>query len=176
MRRRTLLAFGSSSILAAPWIVHAETARTFAVHSERRSALCGSLLDPNLNHPFTRQPNLRPVVRFGRRFPTATANARWLSHRRQWHALGAAPYAKGLLFHDDTPISRGIASQASCAGRDGIRQWVRVARPQRMRSRRHLTGSSASGLKRTVRHPLAEALAQPTCLMMPERVAMTDPL
>jgi peptide/nickel transport system substrate-binding protein len=172
MRRRTLLAFGSSSILAAPWIVHAETARTLRFIPNVDLPSVDPVSTPTLTtllHGNTIYDQLFGLDADFQPQPQMLAGYRTDANGTLWELT----LREGLLFHDDTPI----------LARDCVASILRWARRDSYRSALldrtdEIAAASDRVIRIRLKRPfamLAEALAQPTCLMMPERVAMTDP-
>jgi peptide/nickel transport system substrate-binding protein len=172
MQRRTLLIGGCAVSLAAPGIVRAETARVlrFIPNADLPS------LDPvsttsltTLLHGNTIYDQLFGLDAGFQPQPQMLAGHRADADNTLWELN----LREGLLFHDDSPVLARdcVASILRWARRDPYGSAL-LARAE------EITAASDKRIRIRLKRPftlLPQALAQPTCLMMPEHVAMTDP-
>jgi peptide/nickel transport system substrate-binding protein len=172
MQRRTLLACGSAAILAAPRTIRAETGRTLRFIPDVdlpsvdpvstttvTTVLHGNTIYDQL---FSLDAGFQPQ-------PQMLAGHRTDANGTLWELT----LREGLLFHDDTPVLARdcVASIQRWAQRDAYGSAL-LARAD------EITAASDRVIRIRLKRPFAalpEALAQPACLMMPERVAVTDP-
>jgi peptide/nickel transport system substrate-binding protein len=167
--RRTLL--GAAAALAAPAIVRAEAARTlrFIPHADLASIdPIWTTADIARNHGnmvydqlFGLDANFQP-------HPQMVAGTRIEDDGATWNLT----LRDGLLFHDNTPVLA-----RDCAA--SVLRWAkRDAYGSALLARTNeITAPSDKVIRVRLKRPFAllpEALAQPNCVMMPERVARTD--
>jgi peptide/nickel transport system substrate-binding protein len=172
MRRRILLTGSSAVLLSAPRVVRSETARTLRyMPSSDLPTLdptsgggntardhCNTIYDQLFGVDASFQPHPQMVAGFR----TEAGGAIWELTLRD-----------GLLFHDNTPVLARdcVASIRRWAARDsyGISLLARTD---------EIAAPSDRVIRFRLKRPFAllpEALSQPSCVMLPERVAMTDP-
>lgn len=172
MQRRTLLTGGPAAVLAAPRIVQAETVRTLRfipnvdlpsvdpVWTTSFTTLChGNMIYDQL---FGLDASFRPQ-------PQMLASHRTYADNTLWELT----LREGLMFHDNTPVLARdcVASILRWARRDSYGSAL-LARAD------EIAAASDRVIRIRLKRPFAmlpETLAQPACLMMPERAAITDP-
>jgi peptide/nickel transport system substrate-binding protein len=172
MQRRTLLTAGSAAVLVAPRIVKAETERTLRFipnvdlpsvdpvsTTTLTTVLHGNTIYDQL---FGLDAEFRPQPQMLAGYHADADGTLWELTLRE-----------GLLFHDNTPVLARdcVASILRWAQRDSYGSAL-LARTD------EIAATSDTVIRIRLKRPFAllpEALAQATCLMMPERVAATDP-
>ena len=172
MQRRTLLTAGSATILAAPWIVRAETARTLRFIPNVDLPSVDPVSTPTLTtllHGNTIYDQLFGLDSGFQPQPQMLAGYRTDADGILWELT----LREGLLFHDDTPVMARdcVASILRWARRDAYGSAL-LARTD------EITAATDRVIRIRLKRPftqLPEALAQPACLIMPERVVTTDP-
>ncbi len=172
MRRRTLLTAGPAAALTAPRIVRAEPARTlrFIPNVDLPS------VDPvstttvtTILHGNTIYDQLFGLDAGFQPQPQMLAGHRIDADDTRWELT----LREGLLFHDNTPVLARdcVASIQRWAQRDSYGSALLAHADE-------IAAASDRVIRIRLKRPFAalpEALAQPACLMMPERVATTDP-
>jgi peptide/nickel transport system substrate-binding protein len=172
MQRRTLLTGACAGMLTAPRIVRAETERTLrfipnidlpSVDPVSVTTLTtlwhGNMIYDQL---FGLDASFQPQPQMLAGYRTDVDSTVWELTLRE-----------GLKFHDNTPILARdcVASILRWAQRDSYGSAL-LARTD------EIAAASDAVIRIRLKRPFAllpEALAQPTCLMMSERIALTDP-
>jgi len=170
MKRRTLL--GTAAVLAAPGIVQAEQARTlrFIPHADLASIdPVWTTADIARNHGNMVYDQLFGLDTGFQSHPQMLAGFSVEDEGRSW----VLTLRDGLMFHDKTPVLA-----RDCAA--SVQRWAkRDAYGSALLARTdEIAAQSDSVIRIRLKRPFAllpEALAQPNCVMMPERVAKTDP-
>jgi peptide/nickel transport system substrate-binding protein len=170
LTRRALLT--TAAALAAPAIVQAESARTmrFIPHADLASLdPVWTTADIARNHGNMVYDQLFGVDTEYVSHPQMLAGCRVDDDGRTWDLT----LRDGLLFHDLTPVLARdcAASILRWAARDAYGSAL-LARTD------EIVAASDKVIRIRLKRPFAllpEALAQPNCVMMPERVAKTDP-
>jgi peptide/nickel transport system substrate-binding protein len=172
MTRRATLGAAASIALAAPRIVRAETARTlrFIPHADLASLdPVWTTADISRNHGnmiydqlFGLDAGFRPQPQMLDGYRTDNDGLVWELTLRD-----------GLVFHDKIPVLARdcVASVLRWGKRDSYGSALLDRTDE-------ITASSDRMIRIRLKKPfclLPEALAQPNCVMMPERVAKTDP-
>ena len=172
MQRRTLLIAGSAAVLAASRIARADAERTLRfipnvdlpsvdpVSTPTVTTVChGNMIYDQL---FGLDAGFQPQPQMLAGYRTDADGTMWELTLRE-----------GLLFHDNTPVlARDCVASILRWGRRDPYGSALLARAD------EITATSERVIRVRLKRPFAllpEAFAQPTCLMMPERVAMTDP-
>ncbi len=170
MTRRALL--GTTAALAAPAIVQAEAARTlrFIPHADLASLdPVWTTADIARNHGNMIYDQLFGLDTGFQARPQMVAGFRVEDEGKTWDLT----LRDGLMFHDKTPVLARdcAASVLRWAKRDAYGSAL-IARSD------EISAVSDNIIRIRLKKPfslLQEALAQPNCVMMPERIAKTDP-